>query len=98
MLYKKIGTWTSWHLNGQKKEKGAYINGQKNGIWVEWYENGEKKSEGQYVENNKHFGFLRIPPFEDRCVEIRPIGRYEGRRGSVTKSTGTHFEKQVMGP
>ena len=36
-----------------KKEKGSYLNGQKNSVWVEWYENGEKKSEGLYVNDKK---------------------------------------------
>ena len=52
-FYTKRGIWTKWYINGQKSEKGSYVNGQKDGLWVEWYENGEKKLEGFYKKNKK---------------------------------------------
>lgn len=41
---------TQWYENGQKKEKGAYKNGQRYGKWTTWHENGRKEKEQTFKD------------------------------------------------
>ena len=46
---KKIGAFTSYYPNGNKKELMTYSEFKLLGKHLEWYENGNKKLEGEYV-------------------------------------------------
>lgn len=47
---KKIGAFTSYYLNGNKKEVVNYSEFKVMGKHEQWYENGNKKLEGEYVD------------------------------------------------
>ena len=47
---KKIGAYTSYYLNGNKKEVVNYSEFKVIGKHEQWYENGNKKLEGEYVD------------------------------------------------
>jgi len=51
--YVKVGVWTKWYENGQKKSEGPYADGKKAGVWIEWHENGQKASEGPYADDKQ---------------------------------------------
>ena len=53
--YIKVGLWTAWHENGQKKEEGEYQDGRRAGDWMYWHENGRKLGEGKFA-NGKEAG------------------------------------------
>ena len=42
------------------KEKGQYINGQKNGLWETWHPGGNKESEGNYTNGEKDGTWLYL--------------------------------------
>ena len=50
--------WTYWHANGQMKETGTYVNGEKDGQWTEWYDNGQVKIKESYKDNQKNGKWL----------------------------------------
>ena len=43
----------SLHKNGEQKEKGEIINGEKSGLWSGWDEKGNLKYKGSYFEGNE---------------------------------------------
>ena len=43
------GKWTYWRTDGQKGNKGNYVNGKMDSLWTWWYGNGEVWKEGEYV-------------------------------------------------
>ena len=48
------GRAVSFHENGQKKEEGAFKDGQPIGTHTLWNENGQKQMEGEWVDGQKH--------------------------------------------
>lgn len=51
------GNWTTWYLDGQKKESGLYENGEKKSPWISWFTNGQKKHVINFQNNLKHGSF-----------------------------------------
>ena len=49
-IVKEVG----WHKNGQKKQEGAYKDGEKDGLYTKWYEDGQKEREGTLKDGTKH--------------------------------------------
>jgi hypothetical protein len=43
------GTWTTWHVNGQKAHEAEYKDGKRNGMLTQYYDNGRKAYEQHYV-------------------------------------------------
>jgi hypothetical protein len=43
------GTWTTWHVNGQKSHEVNYKNGKKDGAFTSFHDNGRKAVEQHYV-------------------------------------------------
>ena len=37
------GELTTWYPDGNKKESGTYLDGEKQSPWTAWYNNGQKK-------------------------------------------------------
>ena len=48
---KRVGLYTSWYENGQKRFELTYKDGIHNGLLTWWYDNGQKESEGIYKDN-----------------------------------------------
>ena len=46
----KVGLWTEWDWNGQKRKEETYKNGFKDGLHTSWYENGQKRQEGTHKD------------------------------------------------
>ncbi len=44
------GTWTTWHVNGQKAYEIEYKDGKRNGALISFHDNGRKSFEQYYVE------------------------------------------------
>lgn len=42
----EVGDWTFWYPNGDLREKGSYVRGQRTGEWVQWYPSGQRLSQG----------------------------------------------------
>ena len=59
---KRVGLWTKWYENGNKKEEGLVIDENtiggivEDGLWTYWYENGNKKEEGTYGNYGRRVG------------------------------------------
>ncbi|MDP6433597.1 MAG: toxin-antitoxin system YwqK family antitoxin, partial [Candidatus Scalindua sp.] len=49
--YSGVAVW--YYENGQKKEEGTYIYGDKDGKWTYWYENGQKERKETYKNGEK---------------------------------------------
>lgn len=49
----RIGTWTSWHENGQKASEITYVEGKEDGKSLQWHNNARKAGEGQYIKGVK---------------------------------------------
>ena len=49
----KNGSFKNHYSDGQIKEEGEYINGQKNGIWTYWYQNGQVWFKGSFENDIK---------------------------------------------
>lgn len=65
-IFKKIGTYTSYYLNGNKKQSTNYSEFMPIGLHQEWYENGNKKLEGEYLNIiSKFTGNYKINQFWD---------------------------------
>jgi antitoxin component YwqK of YwqJK toxin-antitoxin module len=45
------GTWTSWHVNGQKGLETQYENGKYNGLLTSYHDNGQKRYEQHYINH-----------------------------------------------
>ena len=60
---KRIGAFTSYYPNGNKKELTTYSEFKPSGTHIEWYENGNKKLEGEYVnaafDSGKNYKILQ---------------------------------------
>jgi len=57
----KHGEYLSWHENGMKKQKGAYVKGKRDGKWEGWFDDGTKRMTIHFTEGMKtgewsHFG------------------------------------------
>ena len=48
------GTWTTWHVNGQKAYEIQYKNGQYDGVFTSFHDNGNKSYEQHYVGHVAH--------------------------------------------
>ncbi len=48
----RIGHFTYYYENGQKKSEGEYIDDKLTGKWISWYENGAKETEKEYINDN----------------------------------------------
>ena len=55
------GEWTTWWANGFKKDKGSYLNGEKNGFWQEWTVD-YGWAEGNYLNGKKVGGWKSLAP------------------------------------
>ena len=44
------GTWTTWHVNGQKAREVEYEHGKRNGALIYFYDNGRKCFKQHYVD------------------------------------------------
>ncbi|MEX0608351.1 MAG: hypothetical protein WEA79_02405 [Balneolaceae bacterium] len=53
------GTYTAWHLSGQKMGESNYMNGKKEGLSIAWHENGNKASEISFI-NDEREGKLEV--------------------------------------
>lgn len=49
----RVGPWTFWFPNGQKRSEGAFAADQRDGMWTWWHPNGQKWIEGIYVMGKK---------------------------------------------
>ncbi len=48
------GTWTTWHVNGQKGVETQYKNGKYDGVLTSYHDNGTKNYEQHYANNDAH--------------------------------------------
>ncbi len=48
------GTWTTWHVNGQKGHETQYNNGKRDGVLTRYHDNGRKSYEQHYVNDVAH--------------------------------------------
>ena len=48
------GEWTTWYPDGNKKESGTYLDGEKQSPWTAWYDNGQKKYVIHYKNSLEH--------------------------------------------
>ncbi len=48
------GTWTTWHVNGQKGYKIQYKDGRYDGTYTSYHDNGRKSTEQQYANHVAH--------------------------------------------
>lgn len=48
------GTWTTWHVNGQKAREIQYADGKYNGVFTSYHDNGTKSYEQHYVNHITH--------------------------------------------
>jgi TonB family protein len=89
-IFKKIGTYTSYYLNGNKKQSTNYSEFMPIGLHQEWYENGNKKLEGEYLNNiSKFVGNYKINQFWDENNVQKVVDGngffYEKNEKSVTE-------------
>ena len=55
-LRKKQGIWTEYHLTGEFKAKGNYLNDNKTGEWIYYYPNGKVEQKGKYDKRGRPNG------------------------------------------
>lgn len=55
-FYRRVGEWTFWYRNGNKKQEGTFSGETKIGAWDYWYESGGKQAEGGYDEAGRQEG------------------------------------------
>jgi hypothetical protein len=48
------GTWTTWHVNGQKGSEIQYTNGKYNGLYTSYHDNGTRSCEQHYANHVTH--------------------------------------------
>lgn len=48
------GTWTTWHVNGQKGYEIQYKDGQYDGVFATFHDNGSKSTVQHYANQNAH--------------------------------------------
>ncbi|VTR94921.1 sigma-70 family rna polymerase sigma factor : RNA polymerase sigma factor, sigma-70 family OS=Singulisphaera acidiphila (strain ATCC BAA-1392 / DSM 18658 / VKM B-2454 / MOB10) GN=Sinac_2497 PE=4 SV=1: Sigma70_r2: Sigma70_r4_2: MORN_2: MORN_2: MORN_2 [Gemmata massiliana] len=48
------GTWTTWHINGQKSYDYQYKNGKSDGVFTSYHDNGAKNHEQHYTADVAH--------------------------------------------
>ncbi len=48
------GTWTTWHVNGEKGYEIQHKNGKYNGVFTRFHDNGAKSFEQHYVDDVSH--------------------------------------------
>ena len=70
---KKIGEWTSWYKNRQKKYSAKYVNGLLSGNYIEWDFDGKKISDIQYKNGVKIQEYIVISN-EDFIFEVNRVG------------------------
>jgi len=44
-----VGTWVSWHRNGQKESSCNYVNGEKEGVCLWWDAQGRQTDSVEYI-------------------------------------------------
>jgi antitoxin component YwqK of YwqJK toxin-antitoxin module len=49
-INKKTGYWETYHLNGNIRSKGNYLNGIKDGYWEYYYTFGGPLWKGHYID------------------------------------------------
>jgi hypothetical protein len=54
---RKVGAWTYWYENGQKRGEGRFKSNMRDGYWTTWDENGQKLSEGTYKNGSASQAF-----------------------------------------
>jgi len=52
-LRNRTGLWTEWHLTGEFRAKGQYINNNKTGEWIYYYPNGHIEQRGVYDKKGR---------------------------------------------
>ena len=73
----KVGPWTLWYENGQKRSEGSYKNGEQEGLWTYWHENGVQQAEGPFVLDRREGAWT----FWDEDRDVKAAGMYaEGQR------------------
>ena len=90
LLGNREGLWTTWYLNGMRKEESNYTSGKLNGTIIRWYENGNKSENGVY-ETGKQNG-IWIPPSTEHpedgdlvSVRIRNLSDEDSDENTTTK-------------
>ncbi|MBA9073781.1 TonB family protein [Flavobacterium gossypii] len=63
--FNKIGKFTTYYENGNKKSEGSYNKSTPTGPHKTWHENGKLEMDGEYFETEKSVGNLRINQFYD---------------------------------
>ena len=51
------GGYASWHPNGQLREVGTYLYGEREGVWTRWYNSGGKQTQAEFQRGLQH-GYL----------------------------------------
>ena len=48
------GTYTQWHVSGEKEYEATYIRGALHGVETAWHKNGRQRTEQHYVHGQRH--------------------------------------------
>jgi hypothetical protein len=67
------GTWTTWHVNGQKGYETQYAGGKYHGTLTSYHDNGAKSYEQHYVNDVSHGTCTGWEPNGQMCY----LGRYQ---------------------
>ena len=93
----------SLHKNGERKEKGEIVNGNKSGVWNGWDEKGNLKYKGGYLngkEDGKWVGYHENgkTKYEGVYKDGNQVGtwKYYNKKGKMTTEERYNAEGKVV--
>ena len=90
----KVGLWTYWYENGQKRREGIFEEDAQAGLWLYWHANAVKSEEGHY-SNGKRVGKW-VAWYANG--QVHQTGAYsEGRRNGVWTTWFDNGQKRSVG-